>query len=209
MTIALARVPRKDAAENREALLASARIVLNADPSASLEAIAAHAGLSRRSVYGHFANRDELVRELLAAGSARVALALDGIDHPDPVVRLAIIASRLWREVADVRVMAVLAVRGPLKVHTATALAPLRASVRAAIAVAIEGGSIRTDIPVERLARLVEDAALSALEESGRSRLDSADGHRLVMMMALGTVGLGWRECERIIEITPELHWEG
>jgi AcrR family transcriptional regulator len=207
MTIALARVPRKDAAENRESLLASARILLNSDPAASLEAIAAHAGLSRRAVYGHFANRDDLIHELLAAGSARVAQALDGVDHADPVVRLAIIASRLWREVADVRVMAVLAVRGPLKAHTAMALAPLRASVRAAIAEAIEGGSIRTDIPVERLGRLVEDAALSALEESARSRLDSADGHRLVMLMTLGTVGLGWRECERIIDI-PELRWE-
>jgi hypothetical protein len=104
--------------------------------------------------------------------------------------------------------MAVLAVRGPLKNHTAAALAPLRASVRAAIALAMESGSIRTDIPVERLGRLVEDAALSALEESARSGLDSADGHRLVMLMSLGTVGLGWRECERIIDTTPELHWE-
>jgi hypothetical protein len=104
-------------------------------------------------------------------------------------------------------VMAVLAVRGRLKAHTATALAPLRASVRAAIAEAIESGSIRTDIPVERLGRLVEDAALSALEESARSRLDSAEGNRLVTMMTLGTVGLGWRECERIID-TPELQWE-
>jgi AcrR family transcriptional regulator len=201
------RAPRRDAAENREALLASAKVMLNQDPAASLEAIAAHAGLSRRAVYGHFATRDELLRELLTLGATRVAAAAESVDHPDPVVRLALIASRLWREVADVRVTALFAVRGPLKDATARALAPLRASVHAAIAQAAENGSIRTDVPVDRLARLVEDAALSVLEESARTPLRAADGHRLVMLMTLGTVGLGWRECESLIDSTPELEW--
>jgi AcrR family transcriptional regulator len=207
VTITSIRVPRRDAAENREALLGSARIMLNLDPSASLEAIATHAGLSRRAVYGHFATRDELIRELLAIGSQRVAVAMEDIAHPDPVVRLALIAARLWREVADVRVMAVFAVRGPFKGHTAEALTPLRAQVRAAIAEAAGRGSIRKDICADRLARLVEDAALSVLEESAREPLNSEDGHRLVMLMTLGTAGLGWRECERLIDSTPDLAW--
>src|SRR3954452_16422858 len=112
---ASARAPRRDAAENRAALLEAARVVLNRDPDAGLDAIAAEAGLTRRAVYGHFANRDALMLELVQQGTSRVADALVAVDHPQPLVRLAMIASRMWQEVADVRVMTLFAVRGPFQ----------------------------------------------------------------------------------------------
>jgi len=207
VTTTTTRAPRRDAAENREALIAAAKTVLNRDPSASLETIAAAAGLSRRSVYGHFANRDDLLLELVTSGAKRVADALEGLTHPDPVVRLALIASRLWREVEAVRVMAVVAVRGPLAAHTTSALAPVRRGVREAIADGRAAGSMRQDLPVALLARLVEDTALSVLEESTQNPLPSREGHDLVMLMTLGTVGFGWREARAVIDANTELHW--
>jgi AcrR family transcriptional regulator len=200
---------RRDATENREALITAARVLLNRDPGASLEAIAAEAGLSRRSVYGHFANRDDLLLELVTAGTARVAGALVGVSHPDPVVRLALIASRLWREVESVRMMAVVAVRGPLAVHTATALAPIRHGVREAIRDGQAAGSMRPDLAPNLLARLVEDTALLVLEESAEHPLSSADGHNLAMLMTLGVVGYGWKDAHAVIDDNPELHWKG
>ncbi|HAM27792.1 MAG TPA: TetR family transcriptional regulator [Microbacteriaceae bacterium] len=199
------RAPRRDAAENREALLAAARVVLNRDPNAPLEAIAAEAGLSRRSVYGHFANRDDLLLELVTIGARRVATALATVSHPDPLTRLCLIASRLWREVENVRVMAVVAVRGPLASHTAATLGEVRRSVREAIADGQANGSMRQDVPAQLLARLVEDAALAVLEESARHPLAAHDGHRLVILMTLGVVGLGWRDAERFIDGQPKL----
>jgi AcrR family transcriptional regulator len=207
VTTTTTRAPRRDAAENREALIAAAKTVLNRDPSASLETIAAAAGLSRRSVYGHFANRDDLLLELVTSGARRVADALEGLTHPDPVVRLALIASRLWREVEAVRVMAVVAVRGPLAAHTTSALAPVRRGVREAIVDGRAAGSMRQDLPVALLARLVEDTALSVLEESTQNPLPSREGHDLVMLMTLGTVGFGWREARAVIDANTELHW--
>lgn len=205
-----ARTPRRDAVDNRVALLEAARIVFAVDPDASLDAVAVEAGLSRRSVYGHFANRDELQRELVAAGSARVAAALESVAHPDPLVRLALIGSGLWREVADLRVMALFAVRGAHKQYTIAALAPLRAQVLAAVREGVAAGTVRGDIPAERLARLVEDAALAVLEESTRSPLSAGDGHRLVMLSILGVLGLGWREAADFIDSHRELsHEEG
>lgn len=201
------RSPRRDATENRDALLAAARIELNLDAEASLETIAARAGLSRRSVYGHFATRDELLRELVTIGATRIAGAMAGVDHPRPTVRLALIASRLWREVADIRVMAVFAVRGPLKSHTAAALQPLRDRVAAAITAGVATGELRSDIPAERLTRLVENAALSALAEASRERMDDREAHRLVMLLVLGTVGLGAADSAALIDGNPELEW--
>ena len=203
-----ARVPRRDATENRAALLVAARDVLNVDPEASLETIATRAGLSRRSVYGHFATRDDLLRELVRLGSGRVAGAVAGITHTDPVVRLALIGTRLWHEVEHVRVMALITVRGPLRSYAADALLPVRAAVLAAVGEALAASSIRSDVTASRLARLVEDSALSVLEESTREALPSRDGHRLVMMNMLGTLGYGWREAQDFIDAHAELAYE-
>jgi AcrR family transcriptional regulator len=207
MTTTSTRAPRRDAAENRGALIDAARVLLNRDPSASLESIAAAAGLSRRSVYGHFANRDELLRELITLGSQRVAGALDGVTHPDPVVRLALIGARLWREVESVRVLAIVAVRGPLASRTADALAAVRRSVQAAIVEGQQRGELRTDLAAPLLARLVEASALSVLEESTVHALGSREGHDLVMLMVLGVVGLGARDARALIDSQPELAW--
>jgi AcrR family transcriptional regulator len=208
MTIISAqRVPRRDAAANRASLLAAARVVFNHDPAASLEAVAAEAGLSRRSVYGHFANREELLLDLVTAGARRVASALESVTHPDPLVRLALIASTLWREVESVRVMAVVAVRGPLAVHTTATLGSIRANLRAAITEGQADGSMRDDLPAERLARLVEDTALVVLEDSTEHPLGARNGGRLVMLMTLAVVGLGWRDAGDFIDGWTELAW--
>ena len=196
---------RSDALANREALLAAARVALNLDPDASLESIATLAGLSRRSLYGHFATRDELLRELISTGAARVAAGVATVDHADPLVRLALIASRLWHEVEDIRVMAVFAVRGPLKGHTAEALAPLRLRVVESIAEGAEAGTVRRDIPVARLARLVEDAALAALAEASSDAMPGSAAHRLVMLLVLSTAGLSAEQAAALIDTHPEL----
>lgn len=207
MTTFPLRAPRRDAAKNRESLLSAARVVFNRDPSASLEAVAAEAGLSRRSVYGHFANREELLLELVTTGARRVASALESVTHPDSLVRLALIASTLWREVESVRVMAVVALRGPLAHHTADTLGAIRASVRGAIAEGQANGSMRSDLPAERLARLVEDTALVVLEDSTEHPLSAREGNRLAMLMMLAVVGLGWRDAGTLIDGRPELAW--
>ncbi|MEP6482017.1 MAG: TetR/AcrR family transcriptional regulator [Rhodoglobus sp.] len=203
------RMPRRDATQNHAALIIAARIELNLDPDASLEAIAARAGLSRRAVYGHFATRDELVKQVITLGAERITAALDGLHHADPVARLALIASRLWHEVSEVRVMAVFATRGALQHHTASALGPIRRLVQDTIAEGLATGAIVSEIPADLLARLVEDAALSALAQATSHRLPASTANRIVMLHALGTVGLSSTAAARLIDDNPELAWKG
>lgn len=207
MTITSSKT-RRDATENRASLLDAARVALNRDPDASLETIAAAAGLSRRSVYGHFANRDELLRELVLSGSLRVASALDSIVHPEPVVRLALIAAHLWSESQEIRVMTVIAVRGPLKRYTDDALRPLRSTVLASIVAARDAGLARDDVEPERLAWLAEDGLLAVLNESTRSPLTDEEGHRLAMLSILSIIGFGWREANEFIDSHESLALE-
>lgn len=206
-TVPRTRGPRKDAAENREALIMAAATLLNRDPSASLEAIAAEAGLSRRAVYGHFSTRDDLLRELALHGAARINAALLGPaperDASDPANQLAAVGSRLWNEVDHVRVMALLTLRGPQLSLVGDALRPLREHVHDIVARGVDAGSFRTDIPIDTLARLVESAAIAVLDEATRHDLSSAEGRRFVVLSVLSIAGLGAKEAAEILNALP------
>lgn len=207
-TTSAPRAPRRDAAANREALVAAAVTLLNRDPAVPLEAIAAEAGLSRRSVYGHFATRDDLVREVTLRGAARVARAARPAAIDDPLVQLAALAAELWAQVEHVRVMARITVRGPLVGEVAAALAPLRAAVLDIVRRGTAEGRMRDDVDPARLARLVEGAALAVLDEAAATDLSREEGHRLVVVAVLGMVGLDWRTADELVRTRPELQLE-
>ncbi|WP_431245819.1 TetR/AcrR family transcriptional regulator [Leifsonia xyli] len=205
MPTSTTRAPRRDATANREAILAAAAVALNEDIDASLESIAARAGLSRRAVYGHFATRDELLVEVFTRGARRLAALLDPVSHPDPLVEIALFGATLWAEVEHVRVSAALAVRGPHRQLVGTALDPARERLRDTVRRGMESGRIRTDLDRETVTRLIENAAVSVLDEATRAGLTPEAGHRLVMLAGLGAAGMGWREAGELIAFTPEL----
>jgi AcrR family transcriptional regulator len=199
------RAPRKDAAENRSAIVAAAAVVLNRDIEASLSAVADAAGLTRRSIYGHFATRDDLITEVLTRGAERVAASLEPVRDDDPRVEIALIGATLWSEVEHVRVMAQLAVRGPHRDQVARALEPARQRLRRAVTRGVAAGLLREDIDPATLARLIESSALAVLDESARTSMSARTGHALVMRAGLSAAGLGWREADELIRSTPGL----
>lgn len=71
------RSERSDAMRNREALLRAAAELLAEDPSASMDEIAARAGLGRATMYRHVTSRSQLLQQLAteALHVARVAVA--------------------------------------------------------------------------------------------------------------------------------------
>jgi AcrR family transcriptional regulator len=81
---------RADAARNRERILAAAEEVFAARGlEASLDEIAAHAGLGVGTVYRRFANRDELIEALFQQRLDLIATqAVEATSHPDSWVAL-------------------------------------------------------------------------------------------------------------------------
>jgi AcrR family transcriptional regulator len=190
------RPPRRDATENRAALITAARALLQTDPDVSIEAVAAAAGLSRRAVYGHFPTRDDLVLEVVTTGSERILAAMPtaaDLALLPPTARLARIAVALWTEIAHVRPMARVAVRGPMAEHVGRVFAPLRAQVRLACELGIADGTMRDDVDADTLARLVEGACFAVLDEATLSDTPDQDGRRMVVVSALGMAGIDWR----------------
>ncbi|MGW7820225.1 TetR/AcrR family transcriptional regulator [Streptomyces puniciscabiei] len=71
---------RSDARRSIDAILDAARVQLGERPDASMEDIAAKAGLTRQTVYAHFPSRGALVAALVEAAATEYLAALDEAD---------------------------------------------------------------------------------------------------------------------------------
>jgi AcrR family transcriptional regulator len=183
-------------------LLQAASAIVSRDPGASMDAIARAAGLSRRAVYGHFADRDALLTELIRSGADRFNEIAEHLDDADAPVSLALLAVRLWREAAQVQLAASLALDDAHVAETATALRPLRRRLLAIVHAGQVAGTVRTDIDTALLARLIEEAARTAI-----TRMDAAspDARTVAVKAVLGIAGLSWRESAALLAAHPEL----
>lgn len=201
-TTAPARRPRKDAAANRAGILTAAAATIAQHPHASIDAIARAAGLSRRALYGHFDDRDALIREVVASGAARFNTISAAVTDDDARVALARLAAHLWRHAAHVQVAAAIALDDAHVEHTAAALAPLRRHVVAIVRRGQDAGALRTDIAAPTLARLIEETARAVVTRVDAS---SPEAGSLAVRAVLGMAGLSWREARDLLAAHPDL----
>jgi len=84
--------------DTRQRILDVAREVLGRDPQAGMGEIAAAAGVVRRTVYGHFPTRTDLVRTLAGQAVDEVTAALTEVNTADaaPDVVWVDFIARLW-----------------------------------------------------------------------------------------------------------------
>ncbi|MEJ2854098.1 MULTISPECIES: TetR/AcrR family transcriptional regulator [unclassified Saccharothrix] len=69
---------RSDADRSAGAILSAAKEVLGAQPTASVEDVAAAAGVSRQTVYAHFKTREDLVGAVLDAITGEAVAEMEG-----------------------------------------------------------------------------------------------------------------------------------
>lgn len=196
------RAPRRDSVENRAGILDAARATLANDPHASVDVIARSAGLSRRTLYGHFDDRDALIRELISSGAQRFNAIATSVDDPDSRIALARLAARLWQEAAHVQVAAALALDEAHVEHTAAALAPLRRTVAALARRGQEEGSFRTDLAAPTLARLIEEMARTVVSRTDAASTGAAN---VAVRTVLSIAGLSWREADELLTAHPDI----
>lgn len=77
-----ARRRRSDARRSIDAIIGAARTMLGGRPDASMEELAAAAGVARQTIYAHFPSRDALVVAVIDAAGAETVAAIDaaGLD---------------------------------------------------------------------------------------------------------------------------------
>lgn len=80
MTSSSARTPRADARRNRIAILDAAVRLLDAQPDASVDAIAVAAGVTRQTVYAHFPSREHLMTAVVDRITDEAVAAMDAAE---------------------------------------------------------------------------------------------------------------------------------
>ncbi|MFF7290939.1 TetR/AcrR family transcriptional regulator [Microbacterium sp. NPDC008134] len=196
------RAPRRDAVENRAGILDAARSALSVDPYASVDVIARSAGLSRRTLYGHFDDREALIRELISTGAQRFNAIAESVTDADARLALARLAARLWHEAAHVQVAAALALDEAHVQYTADALAPLRRTVAALVRRGQDDGSFRSDLAAPTLARLIEEIARTVISRTDAASTGAAN---LAVRAVLSIAGLAWREADELLATHPDI----
>lgn len=172
---------RADAERSIARIVSAARELLGRDPAATIDEIAAAAGVGRMTLYGHFPNRAELVEAALVDALTEGEATLSAVDLVgDAREALDRLLASSWSLVAESSSLLAAAqeVLPPGRVrqlHGAPA-ARLEDLVRRGQA----DGVFRTDLPIGWLVSAVHYLLKGAAEEERAGRLDAADVSRVV-----------------------------
>lgn len=191
---------RRDATKNRELLLRAARAAIAEHANASLDTIAQAAGLTRRAVYGHFPDRDALVREVITDGAREFAEMAANATEEDPRLALAHLATELWRASVSVRASVNIAATEHYRAATGQAFEPLRRKLAELTREGIASGALRGDMSAEVLAMLIEEAAKATLRDQ---RITAGHTAETAIKVVLSIAGLSWREQDQVLTAHP------
>ncbi|WP_336082671.1 TetR/AcrR family transcriptional regulator [Nocardia sp. SSK8] len=163
---------------NRRRIVAVAGEELRRNPSASMEDIAAAAGMVRRTLYGHFPTREALIDGMLDEAFEEVGRALDGIDTAQPpAVVVADLAIALWA-VGDEFCLLLRLDETESRVRAADRLAPVRALVVTLVEDGQADGIFADHLPPVAVARVLTALVLELLNMRNDGEWDSADPAR-------------------------------
>jgi TetR/AcrR family transcriptional regulator, mexCD-oprJ operon repressor len=177
---------RATAERNVEAILDAAEALLARGAAASTSAVAAEAGVSRVTVYAHFATREALLEAVVERVVGHAGAALDGLDQGDPLAALERLAAAGWRELDRHRAVATAAAEQLSPAVRTRAHAALYEPLAQLVRRGQAGGEFRDDLPAGwlvasyfalmhayadevRAARLDGNAAVATLQATLRS----------------------------------------
>jgi AcrR family transcriptional regulator len=157
---------RRHARSNRVKLLAAARTELSRDPDVSLDEIARAAGVVRRTLYGHFPNREALIDALAGEAQESLEAAFTAARRPgaDPATALAGLVLASWGVGDHYRMLISLARRRLGEERLRAILAPARAEAVAILERGQRDGTFATHLPPAVLALATESIVLAILE---------------------------------------------
>jgi len=167
---------RADAERSIARIVSAARASLSEDPDATIDAIAAAAGVGRMTLYGHFKTRAELVEaalvDALRAGEETLSAVDLGGDARDALDRL---LTSSWALVAESAAL-LAAAQGVLPAGRVRELhAGPGERIEELVRRGQHDGVFRTDLPIEWLVNVVHYVLHGAAEENRAKRIKTAD----------------------------------
>ncbi|MFJ6083452.1 TetR/AcrR family transcriptional regulator [Streptomyces sp. NPDC092369] len=177
---------------NRRRILDVALAELLRDPDASMDQIARAAGVVRRTVYGHFPNREALIATLVDGAVAAVAQArVAGREAAEgPVEALAGGTLAVW-EVADrYRILVAMAQRSVTVQGIRARLAPVREGFAEVIQAGLDSGEFTSPLPASTLAYVHEQMLFAVMDAVNDGLLTAQEAGRAATVTVLTAAGV-------------------
>jgi len=177
---------RADARRNGERILNATAELLATDPSATLEHVATRAGVSRTTVYHHFANRDALLDALTEQSVHEVKAAL-GAARPDAGSATAAMERLLratWQVVGRYRGLVIVNPQRLERSELRARLEPALAPVRAVIGRGQRSREFDPELPVEWLLGILTDVIHAASRQVSAGTMSPDEAERVLLRSA-------------------------
>ncbi|CAL9563594.1 TetR/AcrR family transcriptional regulator [Streptomyces sp. enrichment culture] len=187
---------------NRRRILDVALTELLRDPDASMDQIARAAGVVRRTVYGHFPNREALIStlvdEAVRAVEAVHTAARAGVTDPAEAVARSVLA--IW-DIADrYRLLSALAQRTVTMQGIRERLGPLRREAVAHLQQGLDSGVFASPLPAPALAYVQEQTIFALMEAVNDGLLDTRDAGPAAAVTVLTGAGYPAGRAAELVE---------
>jgi AcrR family transcriptional regulator len=172
-------------AKTRDKILDVAREVLGENPEAGMGDIASAAGVVRRTVYGHFPSRGDLVRSLTQQAAEEITAVLAEVDSADAAADAAWVdfVARLWPLAHRYRVLVALR-RGEYGDEIHALLGPVDTALAMLVQRGQDRGVFARHLPAAILGQLAFAAVFSiAGNESSAGGLGARAASITVLLM--------------------------
>ncbi|MCY1136999.1 TetR family transcriptional regulator [Actinoplanes sp. Pm04-4] len=181
-----ARPRRADAERSIARIVAGARAALSRDPDATVDDIAAAAGVGRMTVYGHFRTRPELVEAALADALRAGEEKLAGVDlEGDPRHVLTRLLGSSWSLVSESNALLSAAEKVLPEGRVRQLHAAAADRVERLIRRGQRDGVFRTDLPITWMVNVIQHVLHGAAEEVRTGRVRERDVPDLVTKTVL------------------------
>jgi TetR/AcrR family transcriptional repressor of mexCD-oprJ operon len=168
---------RRIADRNVAAILDAAQALLERRAAVSIAAVAATAGVSRVTVYAHFATWEALLEAVVERATRRTTAALEEADpdHGPPLEALERVLVAGWRELARNSAMAQASGEQLSPAALARAHDPIHARLGRLVERGRADGSFRTDLPAAWLLTSALALAHACAQEVRAGRIGEPD----------------------------------
>jgi AcrR family transcriptional regulator len=174
---------RADARRNTERILDATSELIAVDPAVSLEQIAARAGVSRATLYHHFASRDALIDALTARSVVEVKAALEAARPSEgtPAEALERVLRAAWQVIGRYRGLVIVNPQRLERTELRARLEPALALVRELIARGQRSGEFDSELPADWLIGIVTDMIHAASRQVTAGAMSAGEAERALL----------------------------
>jgi AcrR family transcriptional regulator len=177
---------RADARRNARRILDATAELIAVHPGVSLEQIAARAGVSRATLYHHFANRDALLDALTERSVAEVKGALERARPQEGTATEALerVLAAAWEVVGRYRGLVIVNPQRLERAELRSRLEPALAHVRELVVRGQAGGEFDPELPADWLIGILTDMIHAASRQVTVGAMDPQSAERALLRSA-------------------------